>query len=118
MLLELFPVVLAVEVWGESFRDLKIRLNCDNLGVVQVINRISASSLTVVRLLRHLVLRCLQLNIFLYAVHLPGVDNTLADALSRFQWDKFRDLAPSADQQGVRCPRGLWSIVWDPSRNG
>ena len=60
VLLELFPVVVAIELWGAECRDLKIRLNCDNMGVVQVINRISGSSVPVVRLLRHLVLRCLQ----------------------------------------------------------
>lgn len=63
MLLELFPVVLAMELWGESSRNMKIRLDCYNMGVVQVINQISASSQPVIRLLRHLVLRCLQLNI-------------------------------------------------------
>lgn len=111
VLLELFPIVVAMEIWGESFRNLKVRLNCDNLGVVQVINRLSAKSLPVVRLLRHLVLRCLKMNVFIYAVHLPGVDNTVADALSRFQWDKFRELAPDAEQQGVTCPDWIWTVA-------
>lgn len=38
---------------------------------------------------------------FIYAVHIPGVENTLADSLSHFQWDKFRELAPGADKEGV-----------------
>lgn len=38
---------------------------------------------------------------FIYAVHIPGVENTLADSLSRFQWDKFRELAPGVDKEGV-----------------
>ncbi|XP_077309871.1 integrase/recombinase xerD homolog [Lithobates pipiens] len=57
VLLELFPVVLAVELWGEAFRDRKVRFHVDNLGVVQVLNRMSAASPPVVRLLRHLVFR-------------------------------------------------------------
>lgn len=81
VLLELFPVVLAMELWGETCWELKLRLNCDNMGVVQVINCMSAPS-PPIRLLRRLVLRCLRLNIFIYAVHIPGVDNVLADALS------------------------------------
>lgn len=85
VLLALFPVVLAVELWGASFRDLKVHFHGDNLGVVQVINKVSAASPPVVRLLRHLVLRCMQLNVFIYAVHLPGVENIIADALSHFQ---------------------------------
>lgn len=83
VLLELFLVVLEVELWGASFRDLKVRFHGDNMGVVQVINRITASSPPVIRLLQHLVLRFLQLNVFIHAVHLPGVENVIADALSR-----------------------------------
>lgn len=64
--------------------------------VVTAINNISASSPPVVRLLRHLVLLCLQLNAFIYAVHNPGTCNKLADALSCFQWDEFHVLAPAA----------------------
>ena len=118
VLLELFPVVVAIELCGEECRNLKIRLNCDNMGVVQVINRISGSSLPVVRLLRHLVLRCLQWNISLYAVHIPGVDNRLADALSRFQWGKFRELAPGADAEGVPCPGWMWGLALEPRQTG
>lgn len=35
VLLELFPIVVAMEIWGEAFRNLKVRFNCDNLGVQQ-----------------------------------------------------------------------------------
>lgn len=110
MLLELFPVVLAVELWGACFRDMKVRFHGDNLGVVQVINKVSALSPPVVWLLRHLVLRCLEINVFVYAVHLPGVENVIADALSCFQWDRFQKLVPEAEQQGVPCPDWLWKI--------
>ena len=118
VLLELFPVVVALEIWGAEFRNLKVRLHCDNLGVVQVINRASASSQPVVRLLRYLVLRCLRLNVFLYAVHIPGVKNDIADALSRFQWDRFRELAPAAEQRGFPCPEWLWGIALGSSLDG
>ena len=111
VLLELFPVVLAVELWGAEFRDKKVRFHCDNLGVVQAINRVSASSPPVVRLLQHLVLRCLQRNVFIHAVHIPGVENVIADALSRFQWDRFRELVPGSEQHGVPCPEELWRIA-------
>ena len=118
VLLELFPIVVALELWGESLRNLKVRFNCDNLGVVQVVNRLSAASPPVVSLLRHLVLRCLHLNVFMYAVHLPGVENTLADALSRFQWDRFRELAPAAEQHGVPCPDWMWDIALQAQHGG
>lgn len=40
--LELFPIVLSVELWGQEFRNKRIRFHCDNMGVVQVINSITA----------------------------------------------------------------------------
>lgn len=48
------------EIWGTIFRDRNIQLHCDNMGVVQVINQVTASSVPVVRLLWYLVLSCLQ----------------------------------------------------------
>lgn len=81
------------------------------MGVVMAINNISTSSPPVVHLLYHLVLLCLKLNAFIYAVHIPGTSNKLVDALSHFQWDEFRVLAPAAEQHGMPCPQGLWKIV-------
>jgi hypothetical protein len=37
-------------------------------------------------------------NIQVRAMHISGVQNELADCLSRFQMDRFQKLAPMADQ--------------------
>lgn len=110
-LLELFPIVVAVELWGDFFRNKKIRFMCDNLGVVQAINQQTAGSRPVVSLLRFLVLKGLSLNALLVAKHIPGVCNGIADALSRFQMERFRNLAPSAAVDGIPCPGHLWKLV-------
>lgn len=101
---------------GEELRNKKVRFNCDNLGVVWAINSISASSPPVVRLLRYLVLS-LRINAFVYAVHIPGVDNKLADALSRFQWEEVRRLALEAKRIGETCPAELWRIALESPRD-
>ena len=44
VLLELFPVVVALELWGTVFSNKKVCLHCDNLGVVQVINSLPGDS--------------------------------------------------------------------------
>lgn len=72
MLLELFPIVVAVKLWGKEFKDWRVCFHCDNMGVVHAINSLSASSLPVVLLLRHLVLRCLTWNIVVPVVDIPG----------------------------------------------
>lgn len=112
MLLELFPIVLAVELWGSDFRSQRVRFHCDNLAVVQVINSLSAFSLPVVRLLHYLVLLCLQLNIFVCAVRILGIKNVVADALSRLQWDRFWQLATEEEQLGLLCPGPLWDLIF------
>lgn len=62
------PIVLAVDVWQKEFMNKSMRFHCDNLGVVQGINKVSASSPPVVRFLRRLVLQCLCLNCFVCVV--------------------------------------------------
>ena len=49
-------------------------------------------------LVRPMVLRCLKLNAFIKAPHIPGVKNIIADALSRFQMEIFHEKASRADQ--------------------
>ncbi|KAM8966995.1 uncharacterized protein RCH25_025667 [Pelodytes ibericus] len=113
--LELFPIVVAVEIWGPRLRNRKVCFQCDNMSVVQAINNVSASSLPVIRLLRHLVLRCLQLNMWVRASHILGVFNTIADALSRQQMERFWVLATDAEGEGHPCPAWIWSLVDDTS---
>ncbi|KAM3932738.1 uncharacterized protein RB166_005767 [Leptodactylus fuscus] len=44
-------------------------------------------------------------------VHVPGVKNDIATALSRFQWERFRSLAPGAAADGIPCLPDLWELV-------
>ncbi|XP_077781388.1 uncharacterized protein LOC144327059 [Podarcis muralis] len=44
------------------------------------------------------------------AKFVPGIDNNIADALSRFQMERFRSLAPDAQQQPQPFPEHLWNI--------
>ncbi|KAJ1174317.1 hypothetical protein NDU88_006139 [Pleurodeles waltl] len=46
----------------------------------------------------------------LEARHVPGVNNDIADALSRFQWQRFRGLAPGADVLKTVIPQDLWAL--------
>lgn len=110
VLLEIFPVLVALDIWGPLLVNKRILLFCDNMGVVQVINNLSAKSPPVVKVMRHLVFLALKYNIWLRARHIPGCQNNLADALSRFQLDQFRWLARGAEQEGEVCPCYLWSI--------
>ena len=61
-------------------------------------------------LLRHLTLLTMQFNIYLHAVHIPGKQNDIADAISRFQFQRFRHLALDADINPYPLPDILMTL--------
>jgi hypothetical protein len=50
-------------------------------------------------------------HILFKAVHLDGVHNEIADALSRFQHDRFMFLTPQADQAPAEIPSEFLRII-------
>eukprot|EP00079_Xenopus_tropicalis_P012677 XP_002939985.2 PREDICTED: uncharacterized protein LOC100487960 isoform X1 [Xenopus tropicalis] len=110
-LLELFPIIVAMELWGTQLANRAVVFYTDNMSVVMAINNLTSGSRPVLCLLKHLVLRCLQLNVRFGAKHVPGYTNEIADSLSRFQWDRFRRLAPEAAAQGESCPDLVWRLI-------
>ena len=108
--LEFFPILVAVCIWRQLFANQRVLFWCDNQAVVRVVNRQASRSERVMRLVRKFVLTCLEANILFSARHIPGVDNDVADALSHFQEERFRTLAPSASATPEEFPEELWSL--------
>ncbi|XP_006818192.1 uncharacterized protein LOC100378376 [Saccoglossus kowalevskii] len=104
--LELYPIVVASMLWGKFWSQQRIRFNCDNQATVQVIKKGRASSHchAINTLLRRLTLTAMQHNFIVLAQFIPGRQNTVADALSRFQFQEFRHLAPEAHKHKTPCP--------------
>lgn len=50
-------------------------------------------------------------NFAVYSTYIPGVKNEIADSLSRFQMDRFRRLAPDANNLSTPCPP-LKEVIW------
>ena len=50
-------------------------------------------------------------NINLLMIHIPGVDNSQADALSRFQVETFRTLNPLANQHPDEVAHEVWLVL-------
>ena len=84
-LLELFPIVLAIHIWGSLMADKRVILFSDNITVVDIINNQTSKHQDIMVLLRDLVLSCLVHNILFQACHIPGLLNFLADYISHFQ---------------------------------
>mgnify|MGYP001553745544 CR=1 FL=1 len=104
--LEFYPILLSVTIWAHLIRNHTIIFNSDNMAVVQVINSKTSKNPYLLHLLRKLVLLSLQYNINFKAIHVPGVKNTLADALSRFQ-EIPTDLSHHLDPNPASIPDQL-----------
>ena len=85
IVLEMFPIVISVSIWASDLANKCILFHTDNQGLVEVINRKTTKDRQLLVLLRELVLQCLKHNILFRAIHVPGVLNVKADALSRLQ---------------------------------
>ena len=102
--LELFPIVAAVEVWGSAWANKSVCFRTDNEALVPVINKQTSREPHIMDLIRRLVLTCLSFNINFMARHVPGQANILADKLSRGQVYEFRNLAPGVDVMPTQLP--------------
>lgn len=107
---ELFPLVLAVETWGVDFQNKCIMFHSDNSTVVQVVNNQSARDSNLMSLIRRLVLVCLRFNILVKALHIPGILNTAADMLSRFQVEECLIKYPQANREPDLPVTQTWTI--------
>ena len=107
---ELFPITLALEIWGKSMKNSKVLFLSDNQAVVEVINKKSCKDKTLMSLLRRLVVSALRNNIMFRAKHIQGKTNVVADHLSRFQFQKAKLIAPWLSQQQTVVPTNLLYI--------
>ena len=93
--LEFYPIVVSVIIWGHLLRNQHITFFTDNEALVHVINKSSCRDMFIMSFVRRLVFVCLQNNILFRARHVPDIKNDLADSLSRLQIQRFRRLAPA-----------------------
>ena len=61
--LELFPITIAVHIWGSEMANRCIVFHTDNAALVDIINKQTSRHKTVMILIRDLVLSCLRDNI-------------------------------------------------------
>ena len=96
----------SISLWGQkSFKNkITIIMHTDNQALVCIINKQTSKSKRVMMLVRKMVLLLLENNIMFKAQHIYGKVNNIADALSRKQFQKFRTLAPKADQDPEPIP--------------
>ena len=106
--LEFYPITISLIIWGPKLKHLNLNINTDNEALVSIINSqtVKGNELCL-RLLRLFVLTCLRFNIYVKAFHIRGVNNSICDALSRLQVERFRSLAPGMAKYPISVPQHL-----------
>lgn len=102
-LFELYPIVMACVLWGHNWSRRRILFHCDNLATVEIISKGRSKVKSIMKLMRRLTFHTAINNFVVHAIHIAGVDNNIADAISRYQMRRFRTLAPEADDQPTPC---------------
>ena len=87
--LELVPIVISAAVWGKHWQGQSVLCRCDNLAVVHSLRSRSCRDPNLMHLLRTLFFFEAHFHFSLHAEHVAGVDNTLADHLSRNNVSSF-----------------------------
>lgn len=105
---ELFPIVLSIQLWGYLMANSRILFMCDNMSIVSVINSHTSRDKHIMRLLRQLAVVTMTHNIHFASKHIPGKSNCVADALSRFQEDSARRIAPWLNVEADRVPPAMF----------
>ena len=113
--LELYAVLVGVLNWIRLFSNKRIVLFCDNESVVHMINKSTSKCKNCMVLMRLLVAECMLRNVRVFARHVGTKDNGRTDALSRLDFDRFRNLSgTSMNVHPTAIPEAIWpfSKIW------
>ncbi|WAR02032.1 SIAE-like protein [Mya arenaria] len=103
-ILELYPIALAVNMFGHLWQNTNICFICDNMAVVYCLNKQSSKDKTMMKLIRNIVLSALENNFCFQAKHISTKKNTICDLLSRLQVQEALTLAPHLNKTPLPLP--------------
>ena len=84
-ILEMYPIALAVYLFGHFWRNRNVLFISDNQSIVYCINKQTSKDKIIMRLIRIIVLESLKYNFCFAAKHITSKQNAICDKLSRFQ---------------------------------
>ena len=111
---ELFPIIIASHIWGRQWFRQHILFRSDNEAVVHILSSRTSKTPYLMYLVRKLLSAAARFSFTFTAQHVPGVHNKVADALSRFNMQEFRRLAPEAQPHPVAVPADLLEKLTRP----
>ena len=107
---ERFPIVIACALWYPHFVGKHLQFGCDNESIVASINSGHSKAPKVMDLVWFLVLISTKHNFLVRARQVLEVDNRIADAISPFQVERFRNLATNANQTPCFIPPSFMTL--------
>ena len=117
---ELKTAVQPLRKWGPRFRGRRLLYRSDNRTTVSVIRRKGTTARNLQPLVQELRQLCLQHDIDLAALHIPGKENGLADRLSRFtrtvdtgDWKLHTHIFEAAQQRALQLYPHMQPITLD-----
>ena len=84
---------MACRSWGTQWQQKRLLVHCENHAVIDIWCTGTSKQAALIELVRTLFFTTAQCNFTLLIQHIPGVNNSIADALSRLQFYRFRKLA-------------------------
>ena len=108
---ELLPIVVAAAVWGPVWAGKTVRARCDNQSVVSTINSGSCREVEAMHLRRCLAFMEARRGFHMVADHIRGVENVIADALSRNKLPLALSLMQGAEPRPVPVSDGILEVV-------
>ena len=108
---EFVPITLAAALWGSRWRGQTVLAQCDNTAVVEIVNKGTSRDKDVMHLVRCLAFIKAKYEFELVATHVRGVDNPIADALSRDKLPLFRSLHPQAAEEATPISPDLLDLL-------
>ena len=107
-------MVVAAHIWGHMWCRRHVLFHSDNDAVVHILNSRTSKIPCIMHLLRQLLLSAARHSFSFSSQHVPGVNNQVADALSRFHWQRFWQLAPEAQRSPTPVPPQLLEELTSP----
>ena len=94
---ERFPIVMEAYLWGPLWASKRVNFLSDNRSVVEILRSGISRAPSIMSLVRYLCLLASRHSFSFSSSPGRGKSNPIADSLSRFQFQRFRQLAPHAD---------------------
>jgi hypothetical protein len=97
---ELMAFVVLLDLFPDALRNRHVVVMSDSQSAISCVRCLAASldSPVLAHLTRCVLSRCVELNVRLLPLHIPGVENVLADHLSRDRLDEFASAALGGQQ--------------------